>query len=54
MGCGDACPIFAAKRYEDWNLDDPAGQDVEAVGAIRDAIRGRVEALIATLDLQPT
>jgi protein-tyrosine-phosphatase len=49
MGCGDACPIFPGKRYEDWQLDDPAGQGIEAVRAIRDEIRGRVEALIAEL-----
>jgi len=49
MGCGDACPIFPGKRYEDWQLDDPAGQDLDAVRPIRDDIRGRVEALLATL-----
>jgi arsenate reductase len=49
MGCGDACPIFPGKRYEDWELDDPAGQDVTTVRRIRDEIRGRVEALIAEL-----
>jgi arsenate reductase len=49
MGCGDACPIFPGKRYEDWKLDDPAGQDVEAVRPIRDDIRTRIEALLATL-----
>ena len=49
MGCGDACPIFPGKRYEDWALDDPAGQPIEVVRAIRDEIRGRVEALIAEL-----
>lgn len=49
MGCGDACPIFPGKRYEDWQLDDPAGQGIESVRAIRDDIRGRVEALIAEL-----
>ncbi|MEV4575218.1 arsenate reductase ArsC [Nonomuraea jabiensis] len=52
MGCGDACPIFPGKRYEDWVLDDPAGQGVEAVRPIRDAIEARVRALIA--DLTPT
>ncbi|MFF2485658.1 arsenate reductase ArsC [Microbacterium sp. NPDC058062] len=46
MGCGDACPIFPGKRYEDWQLDDPAGQDAATVRRIRDEIRGRVEALI--------
>ncbi|KTR82626.1 arsenate reductase ArsC [Leucobacter chromiiresistens] len=49
MGCGDACPIFPGKRYEDWELDDPAGRGVEAVRPIRDAIRARVEALVAEL-----
>jgi len=49
MGCGDACPIFPGKRYEDWQLDDPAGQGLEDVRRIRDDIRGRVERLIAQL-----
>lgn len=49
MGCGDACPIFPGKRYEDWQLDDPAGQGIDAVRPIRDEIRGRVESLIAEL-----
>ena len=49
MGCGDACPYFPGKRYEDWKLDDPAGQDIEAVRPIRDDIRARVEGLIAEL-----
>ncbi|MFK4729471.1 arsenate reductase ArsC [Agromyces mediolanus] len=49
MGCGDACPIFPGKRYEDWELDDPAGQGIEAVRPIRDEIRGRVEKLLAEL-----
>lgn len=49
MGCGDACPFYPGKRYEDWELDDPAGQGIEAVRPIRDDIRGRVEALIAEL-----
>jgi protein-tyrosine-phosphatase len=49
MGCGDACPIYPGKRYEDWELDDPAGQDLEAVRAIRDAIDERVQRLIAQL-----
>lgn len=53
MGCGDACPIFPGKRYEDWELDDPAGQGIEAVRPIRDEIRARVEALIAEL-IPPT
>lgn len=49
MGCGDACPVFPGKRYEDWELDDPAGQDLAAVRAIRDDIRVRVESLIDSL-----
>lgn len=49
MGCGDACPFYPGTRYEDWQLDDPAGQGIEAVRPIRDEIRRRVEALIASL-----
>ena len=49
MGCGDACPIFPGKRYEDWKLDDPAGQGIDAVRPIRDDIRARIEGLIASL-----
>jgi arsenate reductase len=49
MGCGDACPIFPGKRYEDWVLDDPAGQPIEVVRPIRDEIRRRVEGLLAEL-----
>ena len=49
MGCGDACPVFPGKRYEDWDLDDPAGQGLDAVRPIRDEIRARVEALLAEL-----
>jgi arsenate reductase len=49
MGCGDACPIFPGKRYEDWVLDDPAGQDAATVRRIRDEIRARVETLIGEL-----
>lgn len=49
MGCGDTCPIFPGKRYEDWELEDPAGQGVDAVRPIRDEIRSRVEALIESL-----
>jgi arsenate reductase len=49
MGCGDACPVFPGKRYEDWKLDDPAGQGIEAVRPIRDEIRRRVGALLADL-----
>ncbi len=54
MGCGDACPLYPGKRYEDWELDDPAGQDVAAVRPIRDDIRTRVEMLIASLGLRPS
>jgi arsenate reductase len=49
MGCGDTCPIFPGKRYEDWELDDPAGQGVDAVRPIRDDIKSRIEDLIASL-----
>ncbi|MGX1695217.1 arsenate reductase ArsC [Microbacterium keratanolyticum] len=49
MGCGDACPFFPGKRYEDWKLDDPAGQGIESVRPIRDEIKGRVETLLAEL-----
>jgi len=49
MGCGDACKFYPGKRYEDWQLDDPAGQGIEAVRPIRDDIRARVEALIADI-----
>ncbi len=49
MGCGDACPIFPGKRYEDWELEDPSGQSIEVVRHIRDDIRTRVETLIASL-----
>ena len=51
MGCGDACPVFPGKRYEDWVLEDPAGQDVEAVRPIRDEIERRVRVLLAELDV---
>ncbi|MGC4797414.1 heat-shock protein HtpX [Micromonospora saelicesensis] len=51
MGCGDACPVFPGKRYEDWKLDDPAGKGVDAVRPIRDEIRGRVEKLLTDLNL---
>lgn len=51
MGCGDTCPIFPGKRYEDWPLEDPAGQGVEAVRPIRDEIRRRVERLLDELDV---
>lgn len=49
MGCGDACPIFPGKRYEDWVLDDPAGQGIETVRPIRDEIKRRVQALVDDL-----
>jgi protein-tyrosine-phosphatase len=49
MGCGDTCPFYPGKRYEDWVLDDPAGQGIDAVRPIRDEIRGRVEALLREL-----
>ncbi|WP_295855664.1 arsenate reductase ArsC [uncultured Microbacterium sp.] len=50
MGCGDACPIFPGKRYEDWELDDPAGQNLDAVRRIRDHIKDRVRELIVSLN----
>jgi len=53
MGCGDVCPIFPGKRYEDWKLDDPAGQGIEAVRPIRDAIRARVRVLLDELGIDP-
>jgi arsenate reductase (thioredoxin) len=49
MGCGDTCPIYPGKRYEDWELDDPAGQGLDAVRPIRDEIRRRIEALLAEI-----
>ncbi|MBT2484733.1 MULTISPECIES: arsenate reductase ArsC [unclassified Microbacterium] len=49
MGCGDACPFFPGKRYEDWKLDDPAGQGIESVRPIRDDIRRRIEHLVSEL-----
>lgn len=49
MGCGDVCPIFPGKRYEDWVLEDPAGQGVDSVRPIRDEIRGRIEQLISEI-----
>ena len=49
MGCGDTCPFYPGKRYEDWVLDDPAGKGVDSVRPIRDEIRGRVEGLLAEL-----
>jgi arsenate reductase (thioredoxin) len=53
MGCGDACPLFPGKRYEDWELDDPAGKDVDAVRPVRDEIEQRVRALLASLGIEP-
>jgi arsenate reductase (thioredoxin) len=50
MGCGDACPVYPGKRYLDWQLDDPAGQDLDAVRRIRDDIDQRVRGLLAELD----
>jgi protein-tyrosine-phosphatase len=49
MGCGDACPIYPGKRYEDWVLEDPAGQGIESVRVIRDEIKKRVETLLSEL-----
>ncbi|MGT2460821.1 arsenate reductase ArsC [Sinomonas atrocyanea] len=49
MGCGDTCPVFPGKRYEDWQLEDPADKGVDSVRPIRDDIRARIEALIAEL-----
>jgi len=53
MGCGDVCPYFPGKRYEDWKLDDPAGQGIESVRPIRDEIRGRIENLLQELGVEP-
>ena len=50
MGCGDECPFYPGRRYEDWVLDDPAGLDVDGVRPIRDEVRRRVEALVQELD----
>lgn len=49
MGCGDTCPYYPGKRYEDWVLDDPAGQGIDAVRPIRDQIRRRIESLLSEL-----
>ncbi len=54
MGCGDACPVYPGKRYEDWDLPDPLGQPIEVVREIRDDVRTRVESLIASLGLDLT
>jgi arsenate reductase len=53
MGCGDVCPIFPGKRYEDWKLDDPAGQGIESVRPIRDEIRARVLTLLHEFGVEP-
>lgn len=53
MGCGDACPVFPGKRYEDWTLDDPAGKDVDAVRPVRDEIERRVLDLLGRLGVRP-
>ena len=53
MGCGDECPYFPGKRYEDWVLDDPAGQRLDVVRRVRDEIRRRVERLVDELDSRP-
>ncbi|WP_448060877.1 arsenate reductase ArsC [Cellulomonas hominis] len=53
MGCGDVCPVFPGKRYEDWQLDDPAGQGIESVRPIRDEIRTRILTLLDELGITP-
>ncbi len=53
MGCGDACPLYPGKRYEDWTLDDPADMDLDGVRIVRDEIRRRVLELMASLGLEP-
>ena len=53
MGCGDACPIFPGKRYEDWVLADPGGQGIDAVRLIRDEVKDRVRRLLESLGVQP-
>ena len=50
MGCGDTCPVFPGKRYEDWQLIDPAGQPIDVVRQVRDEIRGHIQTLITDLD----
>jgi arsenate reductase len=54
MGCGETCPIFPGKRYEDWTVDDPAGQDIETVRRIVDDVDGRVRKLLAELGFSVT
>lgn len=53
MGCGDACPYYPGKRYEDWKLEDPAGQGIDSVRPIRDQIKGRVLGLLESLGVTP-
>jgi arsenate reductase len=53
MGCGDACPVFPGRRYLDWEVPDPAGQDLARVREIRDEVRGRVEGLLAEMGITP-
>jgi arsenate reductase (thioredoxin) len=53
MGCGDECPFYPGKRYEDWVLDDPAGQPIDVVRPVRDEIKRRVNTLISVLDASP-
>ncbi|UJP09419.1 arsenate reductase ArsC [Microbacterium sp. KUDC0406] len=52
MGCGDSCPVFPGKRYEDWKLDDPAGQGIDAVRPTRDEIRRRIEGLVGSFPVR--
>ena len=54
MGCGDACPLYPGKRYEDWELDDPDGMDLDAIRPIRDEIRRRVQGLLGSLSIDPS
>lgn len=54
MGCGDACPVFPGKRYEEWTLDDPAGLDLERVRPVRDEIEQRVKHLLTELAVDPS
>jgi len=54
MGCGDTCPVFPGKRYEDWELDDPAGKGLDAVRPIRDEIRARILDLLDSLGVEPS
>lgn len=54
MGCGDACPIYPGKTYQDWDLTDPAGLPIEEVRVVRDQIKARVEAMLITLGVETT